>query len=289
MSPDKPTREPIGMADRTPVFLDNNVWNSLAAASGPLAVGDLIASYRRGHLEVIGSTRIVNEIMLTAGREPAKYEVMRKQYRKLVGPRTLKDLSSLHIAEVRSGGRASPAGRYLSKSACRKMFEVMQSGAVAGEINDEVYAQKKQGETLYQEISADLRRAIEELGKKVGDFEPSVAPDDLRPVVFILVEAARKKFDLPAIELTELGLERVPSSWLHAAVLVVSLGRWIRDNAKPTESDQHDFWHAAAGAYFDILVTDDRRYQKALASIEWLPFKVMTKEEFALSLGLERP
>jgi hypothetical protein len=263
------------------VFLDNMVWNKLADKIGPVSLDDLVAAYRCERLEVVGSTRILNEIMLAARCERTKYKKMRKLYLKLVGQRILHSLPELHVAEVLAGGRADERERYIPSADRRKLIDITSPRRPLTVINNKVFDQKRQGRTLFQSFNDHLLEALGAVGQKPMDFRLSLDDDNVREHVTVFVEAAQERFNLPKIERANLKFDRVPSAWLYVTVWLALTERQTQSGRRVRETDQLDGWHAAAGAYFDALVTDDVDFRKTLERVDSLPFKIMSTTDLA--------
>ena len=58
---------------------------------------------------------------------------------------------------------------------------------------------------------------------------------------------------------------RFPSTWMFMTFQLATIVFTVGDNRKIEGSDLADAHHAAAGPYYDVLITDDQRFRAALA------------------------
>jgi hypothetical protein len=128
-----------------------------------------------------------------------------------------------------------------------------------------------------------LLKAIEEQGRRVRDYERRVNEDVLREITADAI-AEGKQHGLAVIPVSEVGYSRVPSLWLLVGATTARLTRTAGENRSVKASDNHDRLHASAGAYFDVLVTEDAEFRETLALIPALPFEVLSMSDLNATL-----
>ncbi len=87
-----------------------------AYASGvTLTVDLLIDTHRQGHIAIVGTLELEEELIGAVRSDPTKYAKMRRTYFRLTGDRILLTQLQRHNAETLHGGALPPELRYLSK------------------------------------------------------------------------------------------------------------------------------------------------------------------------------
>lgn len=264
---------------RRKVFLDNNVWNMLVEHA-ELNVDELVKAYHAERIEIVGTMELHEEIIGTARRKPAKYNALRPVWRKLVGKRNLLQLKERHKSELTHGGTLSGALRYQSSTQHLGTRHLLNERAAIDQINDIVYGRKQQYKEKALGHKEQVRRELEASGQKPGVLPPTVTEDRIRQMAVETVQAG-PEHGLPELDPADVAYERIPSLWLLCGVVAAKELRQSRYNMSVESSDHHDRLHAAAGAYFDFLVTDDKEYRATLGLVPGLPFEIMTPSEFA--------
>lgn len=264
-------------------MLDNNILNRLLDPTCPFTVEDLVAAYQSGNLEIVGSLELLEEVMGTARKNPAKFRRLWKLWRKLIGRRTLMPLDERHRLELLGDGRLPVAQRYLPRSIVREIGATVARPAAMAEINSMVNDRKKQSLNRDYLLKAEILGEIKGQGKRVRDFDRRVSNEQVFDSVSDLI-ATGPDYGLPTIASSEIEFERLPSAWLLCSVTAARATRVAGENRSVKASDNHDRLHAAAGAYFDVLVTDDAEFKETIRLMPDLPFKVCSAEEFALLL-----
>lgn len=268
------------------VYLDNNVWNLLIDdAHAPLNQALLIDGYRRGHIQVVGSLAVLEEILGIAVRLPAKYKAVDRAYRRLTGPRTLLPLNERHAAEVSAGGRLSETERYCRSARLRAVRAHLGRHDHLIDTADAVYSAKEADYERQVRSRDDVKLALSNRSLKPSRdlnawFEESDVVEWVRD---LLVEGVARGL-ITWNDRDSITAERFPSAWLHVMYSMVRIKRAIADNRRIQPSDRHDVEHVAAGAYFDTLVTLDKEMVASLSELPSLPFEVVDADTFALRL-----
>lgn len=265
------------------MYLDNNVWNELVAESPALTVNDLVAAFHAGDLAVVGSLEVLEEIMGAADRKPGKANLMRTTMKKLCGRRLLLPANRRHRLEMEAGGLLSPEARYLPPNIVTRALGLASNRWLTGRINAEVGRRKDQHFADDCAARDALLSEVEGLGKRIGDFERVVRSEAVADLARSIV-ADGPGHGLPMLDSGSVTYVRVPTLWLLAAASLARLTRAAGENRTVKASDNHDKLHAAAGAYYDLLVTNDAEFRATLDLIPDRPFAVVTTSELASSL-----
>jgi hypothetical protein len=262
------------------VFLDTNLWNALVEVSLPFTVGDLRRAYREGRLVIVSTIEEFEEIMATARRRPKKYRTMRSTWTQLVSHRVLLPMNVRHLAEFEHRGVIPESARYLPAAVRRGVLKIATERPTVNEVNDRIYSLKKS--TLDDDTSARdaVLEEIDRLGARRKDLNREVTVAIIDDWAADVVAAGEER-GLPVLPPDEVSLSTVPSAWLMCGVTIARAVRVVRENRKVKDSDNHDRHHAAACAYFDVLVTDDSEFRETLALVPDLPCEVMSVDEFA--------
>ncbi|MBI4932911.1 MAG: hypothetical protein HY828_03470 [Actinobacteria bacterium] len=268
------------------VFLDNNLWNLLADSRCAFTVDDLVAAFRSGRLEIVSTIELFEEVLATARRNQSKFKRMRSAMVKLTGDRLLLTLPERHRLELASGGLLSEATRYQPARVRRQVFALSPRSVVAKSINDEVYQRKLDRKGIDAAMTRDVLDALSATGRKLKDVGRFVTAETVRENAIDTIRDG-PSFGLPVIPDDSVSFERVPSLWLSKGVEAARLTRTAGEGRAVRASDNHDRLHAAAGAYFEVLVTDDDEFRRTLALVPDLPCVVMTPEEFDAWLSKE--
>jgi hypothetical protein len=265
------------------VFLDNNIWNMLVDPTGRVDVANVCSASQVGVIEVVGTLELFVEIMATSERRPEKYESMRALWEDLVGHRILLDYSSRHRAEALQDGVMEGLGRYLPE----ERIEALRQQSRNASVYKHVAEMNCQGKDIYKlqddTVKAEILATIKSAGLSPGVLPSDIGAEDIRQLV-VAVLAEGPKHGLEALPEIEVSYSRVPSLWLFVALHLARLIRTARESTSVKASDNSDRLHAAAGAYFDVFVSNDCEFRKTLALVPDLPFKVMTPAEFSSDL-----
>lgn len=269
---------------RVRVFLDNNIWNALAVGGVPLTADQLVEGFRAGRVEIVATVELYEELLGTARRKPQKYKEMRRLYRKLGGlRRTLLPIRERHHLEVESGGALTTNTRYLPPAVVRSIVGLATNAAVVHDINDDVYQRKQQSQKRDRTAVDAALGEVKALGKKVSDFDHVVTVDMVRDET-IRALAFGAQHGMPTVPAREVEFARVPSLWLISAAVLARATRALGTGRAVRDSDNHDRLHCSAGAYYDVLVTDDEEFRDTLAMIPERPFEVLNTADFAARL-----
>lgn len=265
-------------------FLDNNILNALVDGDCAFTIDDLVEAHRGGRLEIVGSIELLEEVMGTFGSRPRKFRKLWKLWRKVIGRRIIAPIDQRHRLELLTGGKLAVDQRYLPRSAVRQLGSLVARSAAVTEINSLVRVRKQKTLRGDQSLKVEILSEIEKQGKRIKDFDRRVSIEFIAESVEHVV-AVGPEHGLPSIDTEEISYERLPSIWLLCGVTAARATRMAGENRKVKASDNHDRLHASAGAYFDVLVTNDVEFRQTLALIPELPFEVCSSAEFESRLS----
>ena len=77
----------------------------------------------------------------------------------------------------------------------------------------------------------------------------------------------------------------IPSAWLFTAFKLARIKRNLGEGRKISASDYIDAEHCGAGAYFDVLVTDDVEFRSTCELLPSCPFEIEGFSELRARLG----
>lgn len=261
------------------LFLDANQWNYLAAhpdhdAGFLHGVRDqLMESVREHAVEVVGSLPLLQEVIGTYRRDPAKYSAMCDMLFDIVRHRWLKPIDQRYVAEARAGGILDDASRYLQRATRRRLEALAARQAdiewVGDRTREEFTRFKEEQERVKPVALEKLAEHGGDVRRTVRDWYASVDVDDW--VQDVVDEGVRRK-------LLGSGLlsrrELLPSAWLFTAFKLARLARNLGEGRAIKASDYLDADHVGCSAYFDVLVTDDKELRETCAMLNDPPFRV---------------
>ena len=283
----------FGTTYQTPgvlVFLDNNVWNDLADhPEGPLTTDLLVRAFRAGHIAVVGTLELEEELLGAARRKPAKFRRMRQLYYKLTGSRILLAQRERHNAETLHGGVLPLDQRYLSRSLQRRRRALMTRQRDVLSIGDEIHDKKTKDQAWAIEQREHVRARLREQGINPDtDMAGWFATADVADWMQAVRDDPR---GFPTDPATPMSIVTRPTAWLATSYFMARIERTVGANRAIKMSDPHDAEHCAVGAYVDILVTSDREFATTLAMLPDFPCRVMSPGQLAEMLmeSLTRP
>jgi hypothetical protein len=266
------------------VFLDSNVWNQLVEPNGLLPRQVLVSAERDGRFEFVGTPELLEEIAGTAYRKPEKFTSLMHECDEHLGTRILKPLNLRYVEELVTGGVLPENSRYMSKSEISDLRQKLKSDEFVSALNDKVYERKLDWLIRDCDAKIEVLAEVDRLGEKPRDFVGEVSVKTIRDYVRAVV-AAGPAVGLSFVADEDLTYQRLPSAWLVAATYSAQITRAARDGRAMKDSDLHDRLHASAGAYYDVLVTEDRQFREALRIVPDVPFEVLTSGEFVKRLS----
>lgn len=265
------------------VFLDNNVWNDLIDhPEGALTVDLLLRAFRSGHMAVVGTLELEEELLGAARRKPAKFRKMRQLYYKLTSSRILLPQRERHNAETLHGGRLPLGQRYLSRSLQRRRRELMTRLGDVLSIGDEVHEKKAKDQAWAVAQREQVRARLKEQGINPDtDMAGWFASADVADWMQAVRDDPR---GFPTDAATPMSIATRPTAWLATSYFMARIERTVGANRTIKMSDPHDAEHCAVGAYVDILVTSDQEFAATLAMLPYLPCRVMSPGQLAVML-----
>jgi hypothetical protein len=262
-------------------YLDANAWNYLVGNEMPR---DLVERIRgalgEGLLRMIGAFPVLEEILTTHPRNPSKSTAMRRLAFDLVGRFWIREIIERVAFEVEGGARLDETSLYLPRDDRRRFERFSARDLETLEIADQLH---DLGETFKAQEEEARRRVAERLGVAAGSAETRAGFREWFEQVDVR-EWCRdvllpQQLDIVQSRGLELDIDTVPSLWLFVrfkmARIVLNVGEGRRIDA----SDLNDARHYASGAYFDVLVTDDRRFRETCNLITETPFEIWSLEQ----------
>jgi hypothetical protein len=263
------------------IFFDTQIWNYLVAhddySDDQLlkARGRLVEGVQRGEWEIVCCLPVLQELLATYRKLPAKYEAIKALLFEVVQNWWLKEIKERYVLELYSGGRLAPAGCYLDRELRRKVAALSNKKKDVVEINEvthqEGLAYKAQQEDARKKVFTYLGSSDGKAPKKIAQaYEKWFANDrDLQGWVLKVLEGGVKRRLFPASKLKDFkpSYATVPSAWQYVdfrqAKILLNLGhlRAIKD------SDAVDADIYGCSPYFDILVTEDQPFRDAIELI----------------------
>lgn len=261
------------------LFFDTNQWNYLVdhQAHDPgflQGLRDQLKNSVRVHaIEVVGSLPLLQEIIRTDLSNPAKYSAMRDLAFDTVQHRWLKPINQRQIAEAGASGVQDASNRYLSRDARRRVQAMAVKQRTIKLVTDRTREEITQFKEEQDRLKPLALQALAEHGgdkvRTVRDWYASIDVDDwVRDVVH---ESVRPQLAGSAAPSSR---ELVPSVWLFTAFKLARLARNLGEGRAIKTGDYFDADHVGCGAYFDVLVTDDKEMRETCAMLNDPPFRV---------------
>jgi hypothetical protein len=230
---------------------------------------------KAGHIEVVGSLDLLQELIEALPRAPQKSRQMTDLFFKLVGNRLLLPLSERHPKEALAGGLLSEEDRYLSRDVRRGVRRLAQSGRDAFEVAEELFREKATFLEAEKAVQQHMRERLIEMGatnqtRLMRDWISGVDIDDW---VRDIAETGRRRGRVP--NHFTVHTDDVPSVSTFVAYRLGRLARTMGEGRRIEDSDLADAHHVACGPYIDLLVTDDKELRNTLdlvrdrLSFEW--------------------
>jgi hypothetical protein len=256
------------------LYLDTQQWNYLVEHEGsqPRLLRDARRCLRdavtSGRVEIVGSLPLAQEISRTRHGNPAKFRAMRNLVLATVGHRWLRPLNERAVAESWSGPLPERS-RYLLPTDATQMHRVLNdpreveiiARATRAEVDEFVRTSRE----IRGRVEAILLAAgSEDLPSEVSRWWESGRVDEW--VADILVGgvgqggATSPRFDGPM-------RKAVPSVWSFIAFKMARIKLNLGDARRIEAGDYFDAEHYGASPYFEVLVTDDRRFAETVAMI----------------------
>jgi hypothetical protein len=205
------------------LYLDTQQWNYLVE-SGDMSEGELeglrdrlVSEVRRGHLAVVSSLPLLQEVMGTERKVPQKYQEMRRVLFEATSHRWLLPLNERHRAEAARGGVIPPPGHYLSNDTRRDIRKLAKRGEEIRVIADETYKQTQRFKQTQESIRT---KTVAEVPDRTGRSDLRVLVDEWWAVVDIdawvveVVEEGVRDGLIDARAINGLLRDLYPSAWL---------------------------------------------------------------------------
>jgi hypothetical protein len=271
------------------LYLDTNQWNHLVQhvdfSPGTLSQArvDLRRAVGDGQFEVVGSLPLLQEVVETYPALPDKYEAMCAEMFEVIAHRWLKPLDQRHVAEANNAGLLSDPNRYLSRDIRRKLTALARRRAdiewIAERTHEEVTRATEEQDRLKPQVLAELAKHGDHTAQGIRAWWADVDIDDL--VRDVVAEGVRRKLVPDGVQPIR---DAVPSAWLFTAFKMARLARSLGEGRAIKRGDYMDAEHAAAGAYFDVLVTDDQELRETCVLLD-PPFTIEGFKELLVRIG----
>jgi len=260
----------------------------------------LTRACKAGHLEVVGSLAIEEEMLGVSSTSHPRYKRMRLNYNRLTNGRVLIPLRERVAEESRHLGAIPTSDRYFDAGVQAQLRRQAYDRVALRELAQQVHDQKEE-HRAHDAAARDLartqirdeillasgsglnstsaehgsKRLAKMVNREVAEWYRTVDIDDwLGDIAHHLATTGLGGADGDANAST------MPTAWLTTAYRMCRIKRHIADNRKVQPSDWHDAEHVIAGIYYDTLVTNDNELRETLVEIVDLPFAVSTPDEF---------
>ncbi len=262
----------------TRVFLDNQQLNYLVDPEATIGIERAVldGAILRGQVEIVGSLELMQEAVATGRTNRAKGLAMLNALRDLAGARILLPLRERHVAEAHFGGMLPARLVHLNRPDRRDLFAFARRQRNVLAVADQAYLEGR-------EFSDQERRMRDRAEQDLHAAGQPASPELLRAwlAVVDLDEWAsgpvssgveQKLYEVEAGTLAT--YDRFPSVWIFMAYRLARVVKTLGDGRRIDPSDLADAQHVSAGAYYDLLVTDDRQLTDTLElSPERFPFR----------------
>lgn len=274
---------------RRRAYFDTQQFNYLAGPdTGPHpdnALRRVRQAVKAGHIEVVGSLDLLQEMLEAIPRAGKKSRRMIDLFFKLVGDRLLLPLSERHPKEAVTGGALAEADRYLSRELRRDVRRLAQSGGDVAEFAEELYREKVAFLEAEKAVQAQMRDRLiaEGATKQARLMRHWIADVDIDDWVLDITDAGRQPGRVP--DHVSVRPEQTPSASAFVAIRLARLARTMGEGRRIQDSDLADAHHVACGPYIDVLVTDDKELHSALELVrDRLSFDWLSSPEFFATL-----
>ena len=274
------------------VFLDTQQWNYLVDPPPDGRGVDLVrlrSAISTRRIELVGSVPIMQEIILTAKQNPAKYHQMMNLFAEMVGPRVVWPLDERVPREIRHGGLLPMRRRYVTAKLRRSMYECATGGDLVKTIA-EVHQERDVFKMLGDERRGTAVGALD--GKQKPETDRTIATwiqdvDVRRWVENVVADgASRGLYSMP--DVSDVSSLRFPSVWAFVTIELAQIAGRV-EGRRIDPSDQADSRHVADRPYYDVLVTDDARLARAATRAPCGCKRVMTSQDFAHAFLSDTP
>lgn len=282
------------------IFLDTHIWNYLFER--PKYSDDqlrqarerLLEGVRNGEWEVVCSLPILQEILAIYREKPEKFEVINSLLFEAVKNHWLIELKERYVSELQSGGLLKQTDRYLDRANRRKIAALASKKKDVANINDITHQEgidfKTQQEDARAKVYTELGSAD---GKTLKDsrkaYEHWFKKDrDLRGWVLKVLEGGvtRGLYKASLIKDFEPTKENSPSVWQYVDFRQAKVRLELGERRKILESDAVDADTYGCSPYYDVLVTQDKKFRDAIELVIDDEFELQNFEELMYMLGI---
>lgn len=269
------------------VYLDTQQWRYLDDGPEDGGPGLDPATFRRatrsGRFRVLASLDLIGELVNAVHGRPDFVGRVVPQILHLAGPRVLQPLHVRLALEIKQSGMLPVRKRYLPAPERQVLHQIQANEPMLRAMADEARVHKaefdKSEKALRELVIAKLTEAGVPL--KPGILHDWYESHDREEWVKAIAEGGQERglFTMP--DVASWGYGEVPSLYTFVSFRQARIVHTVGENRKITPSDLDDAYHAAAGPYYDVLVTDDRAFGYALDEMPDRPFDWMTSEKFS--------
>lgn len=274
------------MLRRPLVYLDTNQWNYLDDGNRADGLGlDPIAfqrATRAGQFQIVASLDLIEEVINAIHRRPDFVGRVVPRILALAGHRLLRPIDARVQLEVKHGGMLPERKRYLPATERHKLNEIQADDFALRAIADAA----RQRNTKFKDNEEALRTLV------ITELEIARVPPrhdnlldwyishDREEWVRFVVEGGQRRGLYEIGEGAAWGYQQVPSVHTFVSYQQARIVHTVGQRRRIKPSDLDDAHHAAAGPYYDVLVTDDKDFGRALDIMPNLPFEWMTSAAF---------
>ncbi len=237
---------------------------------------------------------VLQEILAIYRNEPSKFEAINKLLFEAVQNHWLVDLKERYIRELSSGGLLKPTERYLDRRTRRCITSLASNKKDVAKINDIAYQEgidfKAQQEDARTKVYADLGSTD---GKTLNDsakayqrwFENN---RDLQGWVHEILNASvphgLHEASIPKGFTPTKG--NSPTIWQYVDFYQAKVRLELGERRKILPSDKVDADTYACSPYYNVLVTQDKRFRETIKLVVGDSFELKDFKDFMQMLGV---
>lgn len=245
-----------------------------------------ISAVSRHEVAIVSTAPLLQEIIGAERHHPGKYAIMRDLMFRTTGSRWLKPLNERHTNEAIRGGLLPIGHRYLNREFRRDLEKMAKRREdikwVADAVHDQINEFKTKQERIRSLARAELADGVPlddaDLRKNMNEWWAGL---DIASWVRDMAEAGVTKGLFPPGDSCLRDIRSsYPSVWHFTSFKLARIKLNLGDRRAIHPSDYVDAEHYACGAYFDVLVTDDRAFRHTADIIPDCPFAIEGHDEF---------
>jgi hypothetical protein len=200
----------------------------------------------------------------------------------VTGNRWLLPLNERYCREAGAGGALSQSDCYLDSATRRSVESLSTRNEGTSSIADQTYEQTNQFKQQEEGIRTKL---LIELPERTGSSNVRNVIEEWWSTVDVdewLGDMVNESVKVQLFGNASEGAEprtRIPSAWLFTAFKLARVKLNLGEGRSIKPSDCIDAEHCAAGAYYDVLITDDSAFRSTCEMLDPCPFQIETFDD----------